>query len=163
MNQTFWLHVVAPKSTPLVHLLSFDRAEIVLFGDTPSLVAPFALRAGPDIVVTAKPGQNVCTISRFSTHRPDRVEQCSLAVADIVKTMADMGALYQDAAEMLLEARDTKSLNCELAVDAIPKGVAIQELADNAKVDKKMENEAELLKKASSDKVLPNVFDRPRQ
>jgi hypothetical protein len=163
MNDSFWLHLVAPQSKPLVHLLSCNRAEIVLFGNTPKLMAPFSLRAGPDIVLTAKPGQQVCTISRFSARHNPRIEQCSLAVADIIKTMAEMGALYSDVAEMLMQARDIKSLNCELAVDALPKAVEIEKLAENAHVDKKMENEAELLKSSTADQAAPpNVFDRPR-
>ncbi len=163
MNGSFWLHVAAPESKPLVHLLSCNRAEIVLFGDKPRLVAPFSLRAGPDIVLSAKAGQQVCTISRFSARRDPRIEQSSLAVADVVKTMAEMGALYSDVAEMLMQARDIKSLNCELAIDALPKAVQIEKLAENAHVDKKMENEAELLKSSSPDQAAPpNVFDRPR-
>jgi hypothetical protein len=162
-KKSFWLHVVAPHSKPLVHLLTSNRAEVVIFGETPKLVAPFSLRAGPDIVLTAKAGQHVCTVSRFSARHEPRIEQSSLAVVDVIKTMAEMGALYSDVAEMLLQARDIKSLNCELAVDALPKMVDIEKLAENAHVDKKMENEAELLKSSVPDQAATlNVFDRSR-
>jgi hypothetical protein len=60
--------------------------------------------------------------------------------------MGEMGALYEDVAQLLMMARDTKSLNCELAVDAVPKEVPVQKLAENAHVDKMMQNEKELMK-----------------
>ncbi|MCE9534556.1 MAG: flagellar basal body P-ring protein FlgI [Planctomycetes bacterium] len=162
MNKNFFMHVASKDSRPLIHLLSGTRAEVVLFGKTPALLPPFSLRAGPDLILTAKVGDKACTISRFSTHKPQRIEQCSLAAVDIIKTMADMGALYSDVAQMLMQARDTKSLNCELALDALPKAVPIKKLAENAHVDKMMENEIELLKSAVPDQVGPaSVFDRP--
>jgi hypothetical protein len=62
-----------------------------------------------------------------------------------------------------MQARDIKSLNCELAIDALPKAVQIEKLAENAHVDKKMENEAELLRSSTPDQAAPpTVFDRPR-
>ncbi len=159
LNESFWLHNVgSSKSKPMVHLSSNMRSEIVLFGAPPMLRAPFSLRAGPDIVLTAKAGEGGCTISRFSAYKPQRSEQCTLAVADIVKTMGEMGALYEDVASFLLQARDTKTLNCLLALDAIPKAVPINKLGENAHVDKNLENETELLK--APERTPINVFDR---
>jgi len=161
MNNSFWLHRAAAKSTPLVHLLSNSRAEVVVFGDSPSLLPPFSLRAGPDLILTAKLGDTACTVSRFSTRKPQRSEQCSLDIVDVIKTMADLGALYSDVAEVLIQARDTKALRGSLAIDALPKAVPIQALAKNAHTDKMMENEAELLKSAVPEQAGPaNVFDR---
>lgn len=157
MNKSFWLHKVAPDSTPLVHVLKQGRAEVVVFGKTPKLVAPFSLRAGPDLVVTAKVGDSAVTISRFSTRKPQRQEQCSFAVADIVRTMAELGAQYVDVVELLTQARDLKTLDCELAVDAFPKGAEIKALADHARGDKMMEREADLMQLEKSKPL--NVFD----
>jgi flagellar basal body P-ring protein FlgI len=161
MNKSFWLHVLGSESKPMIHLLSTGRAEVVLFGKSPQLVAPFSLRAGPDIIITARRGDTACTISRFSTHKSERHAQCSYAVADVVKAVADMGALYQDVADLLIQANETKCLNCELAIDALPKAVPVQKLAENALVDKMMENEKDLLKSAVEEQADPTrVFDR---
>lgn len=162
MNKSFWLHKVASDAEPLVHVLSTSRAEVTVFGKTPQLVAPFSFRAGPDMVVTARAGDAAVTISRFSTHKPQRQEQCAFAVADIVKTMADLGAQYVDVVDLLKQARDTKALNCELRMDALPKGVEnIQKLADHARGDRMMEKEADLMKDPN-EKPRPNVFDTIR-
>jgi hypothetical protein len=158
LKKSYWLHVVAPGSPSLVHILSNQRAEIVLFGKTPRFVAPFSLRVGPEIVITARPGDNCCTISRFSTHHPERQEQCTFAVGDVITKLADVGALYEDVAQLLKEARDTKCLNCDLAIDALPKEVPLQKLAENAHVDRKMDNEMDLLKNA--EQASAPAFDR---
>jgi flagellar basal body P-ring protein FlgI len=158
LNKSFWLHTVAPESQPLVHVLSTGRAEIAMFGKTPKLVAPFALRAGPDLVVTARPGDSAVTISRISTRKPHRQEQCSFSVPDVVKTLADLGAQYVDVVDLLTQARDIKALDCELAMDALPRGVEIKRLAEHARGDKMMEREADLLKEPI-EKPRVNVFD----
>lgn len=159
MNKSFWLHKVAPEASPLVHLLNNGRAEITVFGKTPKLVAPFSLRAGPDLVVTARPGDASVTISRFSTNKPQRQEQCSFAVVDVVKGLADLGAHYEDVVELLTQARDVKALGCELRIDALPKGAEIKRLAEHARGDKMMEKEADLMKEPAEKIKTINVFD----
>ncbi len=159
MNKSFWLHKVAPESTPFVHVLSTGRSEIVTFGKNPHLVAPFSLRAGPDLVVTARAADSAVTISRFSTRKPQRQEQCSFAVADIVKTMAGLGAQYDDVVDLLTQARDIKALDCDLRIDALPRGAEIKRLAEHARGDKMMEKEAELMKDPGEKPKTSNVFD----
>jgi len=162
LSKSYWLHVVAPGSPSLIHMLGNQRAEIVLFGKTPRLVAPFSLRVGPEIVITARPGDNRCTISRYSTHQPERQEQCTFAVGDVITKLAEIGALYEDVAQLLKEARDTKCLSCDLAIDALPKEVPIQKLAENAHIDRKMDNEMDLIKSATPDQAAAPApaFDR---
>src|SRR5262249_53381139 len=46
LNESFWLHRVAPQSAPLVHLASTKRAEVVLFGEDPTLAGPFSFLRG---------------------------------------------------------------------------------------------------------------------
>jgi hypothetical protein len=60
-----------------------------------------------------------------------------------------------------MQARDTKALNCDLAIDALPQAVPVKMLAENARKDKKMENELDLLKVVTPEReAAPNVFDR---
>jgi flagellar basal body P-ring protein FlgI len=158
LNKSFWLHCAAPESQSLVHVLNSGRAEIVVFGKTPRLVAPFSLRAGPDLVVTARAGDSAVTISRFSTRKSQRQEQCSFAVADVIKALADLGAQYADVVELLTLARDLKAIDCELAMDALPKGVEIKRLAEHARGDKMMEREADLMRDPA-EKPKVNVFE----
>jgi flagellar basal body P-ring protein FlgI len=158
LNKSFWLHTVAPESQSMVHVLSNGRAEIAVFGKTPKLVAPFALRAGPDLVLTARPGDSAVTISRISTRKAQRQEQCSFAVANVIKSLADLGALYADVVDLLTQARDIKAIDCELTMDALPKGVEIKRLAEHARGDKMMEREADMMKDPA-EKPRVNIFD----
>src|SRR5262249_27303930 len=45
LNESFWLHTVAPDTVPLVHLSTSRRAEIVIFGEEPALRPPFQFLA----------------------------------------------------------------------------------------------------------------------
>src|SRR5206468_9621915 len=43
MNESYWLHQVAPGSPSMVHVATTRRAEVVLFGEEPFLKAPLKL------------------------------------------------------------------------------------------------------------------------
>jgi flagellar basal body P-ring protein FlgI len=158
-GRSFAIHEVRTPGPSLVHLLREGRAEVVLFGEAPRLVPPFSLTAGPGITVTARPGDTVATVSRFSVHSdgaPTHV-QCPLAVADVLRKMAELGATYSDAADMLQKADDRKALSCKLALDALPRAVPVKALAEAAREDPRMELEQELLKKTET-AATPGLF-----
>jgi hypothetical protein len=151
-KKSYVIHEVNVTGPPLVHILREGRAEFVLFGEPPQLVPPFSLTAGPEMTVTARPGDTVVTISRFSArtgNQPTHV-QSSLAVADVLRKMAELGAAYTDAAEMLTKAHERKALGCRLAVDALPKAVAVKRLAEAAREDPRMQQEFDLLAETES-------------
>lgn len=128
LNQSFWLHRVAPQSTPLVHLVSAKRAEVVLFGEEPTLAAPFSFLSG-EFTLTAQQGDDHCTLSRISlNHGTDR-RQCSLKLEDVLRTLARMGGTYADAVEVLRQAHRCQVVSCPVAVDALPQATSVYELA----------------------------------
>lgn len=160
-RRAFVIHEVNTPGPSLVHLLSAGRAEVVLFGDAPKLVAPFSLTAGPNITVTARAGDTVATVSRFSAAgdgQPTHV-QCPLAVSDVLRTLADLGGTYADAADVLQKAHERKALSCKLAFDKLPRAVPVTKLAEAARQDPKMELEYELL--AETDADTPGLFAGP--
>jgi flagellar basal body P-ring protein FlgI len=127
LQEQFYLHRVAPGSTPLVHLCSARRPEVVLFGDRPRLVPPFDLQAGSHFVVTAEDEKN-CYVCRVSVEEGVEKEKCSVRLDEILRTMAMMGADYQDAVELLRHAEQYRNLSCPLAVDALPKTPSVYSL-----------------------------------
>jgi hypothetical protein len=133
LAETFWLHHVAPQSPPLVHVSGSQRAEIVLFGGEPMFVPPFSLVAS-DYTVTAGPSDDKCTVGYFPMHH-GRVErrQCSLKVADVLKTLADMGAGYSEVTECLHQADGSRCLNCPVRVEALSVAPPVEELAKMGK------------------------------
>jgi hypothetical protein len=161
-GRAFVIHELSTGGPSMVHLLTEGRSEIVLFGEAPKLVAPFSLTAGPNITVTARAGDTVATVSRFSPKSgADPVHvQCSLAVADILRAMADLGGTYSDAAELFEKARERKSLSCRLAKDALPQAVPIKRLAVAARQDPRLEQEYDLLAETSAADT-PGLFAAP--
>lgn len=163
-RRSFVIHEVPSSGPSLVHLLREGRAEVVLFGESPKLVAPFALTAGPNITVTARAGDTVATVSRFSPRgegAPTHV-QSSLNLADVLRKMAEVGATYSDAADMIQKASDRKSLSCKLALDALPRAVPVKRLAEAARADPRMEQEQDLLTETDA-AATPGLFAAPAE
>jgi hypothetical protein len=161
-GRAYVIHEVRTGGSSLVHLLTEGRSEFVLFGEAPKLLPPFSLTAGPNITVTARAGDTVATVSRFSPKSgADPIPvQCSLAVADILRTMADLGGTYPDAADLLDKARESKALSCRLVKDALPQAVPIKRLAVAARQDPRLEQEYDLLAETSAADT-PGLFAAP--
>lgn len=129
-NEAFWLYKVAPRGGPLVHVSTSRRAEIVFFGETPELLPPFKLLAGPEFTVTAEREDRRVTVSRFVTNPPDvRRKQCSPLLEDVLRTMTELGGQYPDAIELLRQVDSRRCLTCAVAVDRLPPVVPVEELA----------------------------------
>jgi hypothetical protein len=132
LNESFWVHRLAPHAPPLVHLAMGRRAEVVLFGEEPSLVPPFTLVAG-EFTVTATADDDKCTIGRFALHSETvGRRQCPHRLTEVLRAMADLGAGYADVAEFLVQADRDQCLSCRVKVDALPQAPAVEELAKHA-------------------------------
>jgi hypothetical protein len=145
-KRAYRIHEVRVPGPSMVHLLSEGNAEVVVFGEGVKLLPPFSLTAGPNITVTARAGDTVATVSRFSVKEGLNPlhAQCSMNVVEILRKVADFGGTYADAAEMLRKAHDRKGLSGKLAMDALPRAVPVKRLAEAARDDSKMLNEFEL-------------------
>jgi flagellar basal body P-ring protein FlgI len=164
LNERFSLHCVAQNSSPMVHISTIKRAEIVVFGDKPVLKAPFSLQAGPEYAVTAREGEQQCVVSRFSANAGVQREFCSMHVDEIIRKLAGMGAGYSEVVEFLEQGNKTRSLSCRVEIDALPESVSVMELAVSGAVDAGLVE----LKRDADEKddtvdfgLLPNLFARP--
>lgn len=131
VNGSFWLHRVAPESSPMVHLATVTRAEVVIFGEEPVMNPPFPILAG-EFTVTARKGDDRCTITHASLRSGKTQKQCSLKLEDVIRTMGDMGALYPDIVELLRRANELQCLSCEVGVDKVPQVTEVYDLAKAA-------------------------------
>jgi hypothetical protein len=162
LGDAFWMHVVAPDTNPLVHVATSRRPEIVLFGKSPSLKAPFSLLAG-EFTITGGEGDDRCMVSRIpsSGGSPQR-RSCSLALADILRTMAHLGAGYPEALELIQQADNCHSVSCRVRRDALPQTVTVQELARIGRQGKTDDLSASDLQKTGSELgALPDLFSSP--
>jgi Flagellar P-ring protein len=128
LNDSFWLHRVAPDAAPLVHISTTRRAEIVLFGEEPTLKAPFSFLAG-EFAVTATPDEDRCTVSRFPHKGGVKRKQCSLKIDEVLHTMAELGGSYPETIELLQQANRCECLSCRVCCDALPQAVSVFDLA----------------------------------
>jgi hypothetical protein len=161
LNGSYWVHRAAPLSPPLIHVSSTRRAEIVLFGEDPTLVPPFSYLAG-EFTITAARDDTKCTISRLSVHHGSGRRQCSLKVEEVLHQMADMGAMYPEAVDFLGQAGTYQTLNCSVAVDALPWAVSVQELAQNsARQSDLLKTDEEIVNAQKDFGATPTLYDRP--
>jgi hypothetical protein len=134
LNESFWVHRGVGDGPPLVHVSTTKRAEIVMFGEEPTLLPPFSFLCG-EFTVTAGPEDVRCTIRRLSTQHTSRPEQCSLKLADVLHTLADMGGTYPEAVDMVNQAGTYNGLSCPVAFDALPQAPSVQALAKKGAED----------------------------
>jgi hypothetical protein len=127
LNDSFWLHRVDPKGKPFVHVSTTKRAEVVLFGEAPSLKPPFSILAG-EFSITATPEDSRCTISRFPVGGAPARKQCSLELEDVLKAMAELGGQYPEVIALLQQAGTCDSLSCRIRVDALPQSTSVYDL-----------------------------------
>ncbi len=128
LNESFWVHRVAPTGEPLVHVSSRRRAEVVLFGEDAYLKPPFQFLAG-EFAVTSGQDDSRCTVSRFSVQDGASRRQCSLRVEDVLKTLAEQGGTYAEATELLAQADKCRCVSCPVRADALPQATTVYELA----------------------------------
>ncbi len=127
LNESFWLHRVAPHTPGLVHISSTRRAEIVLFGEEPTLRPDFGFQAG-EFVVTASKDDDHCTISRVPLNGAPTRRTCSLEVIKVLRKLAEMGCMYPEAVTILQQADSGGAMSCRVRCDALPQATSVYEL-----------------------------------
>jgi hypothetical protein len=133
LNDAFWLHQVAPASTPLVTYAVDRRPEVVLYGDGISLTPPTRLLVGQDFTVTAADGDDRCTIMRISKESSQQRKQCALQLADVLATLAELGGGYPDAVDLLRKLEERGGMSCPVRVAAVPPEVTVQDIAETGR------------------------------
>jgi hypothetical protein len=161
LNESYWLHRLSPESTPLVHVSTSRRAEILVYGEKPALAPPLNFLAG-EFTVTAAANDSRCIISRLSVRHGANRRQCSLDVQSVVRCMAEMGASYPDLVELLRNADKFQCLNCPLAVDALPQALSVYDLAKDGATNPNLHGADQDILKAQDDfGATPTLYEKP--
>jgi hypothetical protein len=134
LNDSFWLHRGVGDGPPLVHVSITRRAEIVEFGEEPTLLPPFSFLCG-EFTITAGREDVRCTIRRLSAQHTSRPEQCSLRLSDVLHTLANLGGAYAEAVDLIHQAGEYNGLSCPVAFDALPQAPSIYALAKKGAQD----------------------------
>src|SRR5689334_21463657 len=95
------------------------RAEIVMFGQPPTLKPPFSFLAG-EFAVTAAEHSPGTSISRVPLHGPPARKSCSLELEDVIRSMTELGAGYPEVLALIQQASTCAALSSRVRVDALP-------------------------------------------
>jgi hypothetical protein len=130
LADAFWVHRVASGApTSMVHIASSRRAEIVLFGEPPTLVPPFRIVCQEFNVIADATDQR-CSVSRYVVNSAKSGRKLSsYRLDDVLLTMVEMGAQYPDVVEFLRLADLQKRVSCAVLVDALPVATPVTLLA----------------------------------
>ncbi len=165
VKKAFWIHEVAPDSSSVVHLTSSQRAEVVLFGNSGTLVPPFTIPLGNDFVVSAKAGDTQATVTYLTTGTEGSnavSRKCPTNLRAVLTLVGELGGGYSEAVELVRKTESAKVLASTVAVDSVPRGIPIPQLARLAKVDSNLERANIEVTRASTDSELMLAsFDLP--
>jgi hypothetical protein len=138
LNDSYWVHRVAPGTPGLVHLVTTNRSEVVVFGDGVKLRGPFTLPLGSEFTVSVPangPEAKVSRIVRVKGQPDVKDVTCPTDLAAVLTTVARLGGGYGEAVELVRRADTAQVMTAAVAVDAIPRQLSVQQLAGFARVD----------------------------
>ena len=120
----FALYLVDCDGPPMIHVANTRRCEVVLFGRDQKVLTPLVLGNG-SILLNASDGDESIQISKIVPPRVgesdgDSKIAASLAVGDVIRQTANLGAKYPDIVSILQAAEKQKNLPGPLVVDAVP-------------------------------------------
>ena len=156
VNGSFQLHHVAAEATPMVHVATEGRSEIVLFGERFPLRTPFAFPLGKEFTVSAKEGEPTVTVTRISVDKkgdPTPVtRKCLSDIGLILRTVAELGGGFPEAVEFVRRAQTAEVVTTPVLFDASPRGVGLSQLAAISRTDPTLEKaDAEVSRVAQGD------------
>jgi hypothetical protein len=115
----FFLHEVESTASPFVHFSKKQRAEIVVFGETPTVDSSF-LYVESGLTIRGN-GDGTITLTGYTPGYTKDQRVSSNRVPDIIRALADMEYGYGHQLKVLKRASEDKLLSCELVVGASPK------------------------------------------
>ena len=115
----FYLHEVDSTAEPAIHLSTHRRAEIVVFNSKASVADNF-LYVESGLTVKGG-GDGTITITAYSPDFNKQQRVCSTQVADLIRTLAELGYGFGGQLKILRQASQNGKLNAELAINAGPK------------------------------------------
>jgi hypothetical protein len=110
----------------------------VLFGSVWPVQGEFAFPLGTDYTVTHKPEDGYATITRVYMKDGEPTTHAAKYRSDLsalLKGLAEMGAGYAEAIELVKRVQTSDCLKCKLCIDSQPRGFTVQQLADYARRD----------------------------
>jgi hypothetical protein len=119
MPGDFYLHVIPSTGSTMVHFSTQNRAEIVVFGGSVP-VSPDFIYVENGLTVRALQDDSV-ELTRYLVGKGEAKLKCKNTVADVIGMMAQSGCSYESMLSMCKDAQRSKTLNCRVMVNRVPK------------------------------------------
>ncbi len=118
-GEQFSYHVLDTKGPAMIHVTRNRCAEVVLFGLNQQFLAPLAVNAGNQIMVTSTPEGEI-SVSKFVPHEADQKRVVSRRVDDVIRAIVELGGTYPDVVQAIQEAKTAGCLEGRFEIDALP-------------------------------------------
>lgn len=118
VGREFMMHTVVSTARPMVHLSRTKVPEVVFFGgDQQFNERLLFFQSG----LTVKwQGPNKVLVQRYLPGGEEKKITCSTSIPDVIRQMARLGSDYGDIIRLLKDARQTKAMDSQLVINAVP-------------------------------------------
>ncbi|MBY0458220.1 MAG: HEAT repeat domain-containing protein, partial [Gemmataceae bacterium] len=167
MNGSYRLHRMAARGTPAVHLNPTGRPEVLIFGevklDGPMLPAPLGNEFTVSVPAANGPAKVTRVVKSIGGEPEIKEVNCPNDLGLLLKVVAELGGTYTEAVELIRRAARAQALSAAVELDAIPRELSVQQLAEFAKSDPTLAKaDAEVAKiGATKTEIGANGFDPP--
>ncbi len=149
-DNKFSLHIVESTAEPMIHVTRYKKCEIVLFNANQEFLAAGHLPARKNFIVKSSGDGTHMEVTRIAAGERDIKQKVSRRVADVIRTLAAMGATYPDILQLLAEADEQHNLPGPIGIDALPQAGRVY-YRENAEGEKE---EAQI----GGEGLAPNLF-----
>jgi hypothetical protein len=125
MPGEFFLHFVPSTLASMIHFSTQNRAEIVVFGGDEPLPSDF-IYIENGLTVQAKGGNSIELVKYLPGEGESKIK-CANSIAEVVRTMAELGCGYASMLGMCKEATKSEATPCRLVINRLPKSARIYE------------------------------------
>lgn len=157
MPTGYRLHVLDVEGDPMIHMTRYKQAEVVVFGINQKFTMPLIARAGKDIMITGRGGEQEITVSKITLNETER-RVVPNDVPSVIRAIAELGASYPDLAQFLIQARNQSNLISRLEFDAMPRAGRVY-----LRPETEMRASHQKKSRIGRPTMAPNIFSNPQE
>ena len=156
-DSRFLMHVIDSPGESMVHVTRRRSPEVVVFGPEQELQLPAMLNAGRHIKVIGATGDHEVDVILYKLNEEPQRQRVSNRVVDIIRACGELGAMYPDIVQLLIEAEQQHNFVGQFGIDRMPQAGRMY-LTDGQADDSEAPDD-ESGKQIGSSRLLPEMFD----
>ncbi len=156
-DSRFLMHVIDSPGEAMVHVTRRRSPEVVVFGPEQELQLPAMLNAGRHIKVIGATGDHEVDVILYKLNEEPQRQRVSNRVVDIIRACGELGAMYPDIVQLLIEAEQQHNFVGQFGIDRMPQAGRMY-LTDGQADDSEAPDD-DSGKQIGSSRLLPEMFD----